>query len=895
MSEDPAPRATYRLQLNAGFTFDDAVRIAPYLSSLGVSHVYASPIQKARPGSAHGYDIVDHAQINPELGGEDGFRRFSSALSAAGLKLLLDIVPNHMGVGGSDNAWWLSTLEWGEQSPFARMFDIDWDRTGAKGKLVVPFLGKPYGEALRTGELQLRFDADEGSFSVWHWEHRFPVNPLDYRWILEWAQVAGGGGLDMRPLYKIAEDLRELAEAPRPVTREGRVERCERIKREIAAHAHASAHVRAAIDKAVAFACGDPRTPESFGALHRILERQSYRPAYWRVASTETNYRRFFDINSLAGVRAEDEAVFEATHALIFRLIAQGHVHGLRIDHVDGLADPKRYLQRLRDRLGTDFYILVEKILEPGEPLRDWPIAGTTGYETMAQLDGVFIARESEAAFSRLYEDVEGRQKEFTQQLRSTKLELLRGSFGSELESLVWDLKHAADADLVTSDFTADALRRALWEVIAALPVYRTYLDADEPKAADRALIAQAIADAKSTTSLDTSAAHDLIESFLLSPRDPERSPSRQILLDRITRRFQQLTGPVMAKSLEDTLFYRFARFVALNEVGGDPTRFGLSVEDFHAMNCERAGAWPHALVATATHDMKRGEDVRARLAALSHAPDVWTQIVSAAERVEGEAPDANDRYMLLQTIVGAWPTIWPNGDPVEAHDVLRERVTTYAIKALRESKRRSSWTSPDEAYEESARQWLQALLGLDGLQPVLAKHLPAIARAGEIVSLSRLVVKLTVPGVPDTYQGCEDGDFSLVDPDNRRKVDFAAHAASLDAASTGFGALKQALTATLLRDRAHAPRLYSKGAYEARPAPRPGWLAFSRRCEREHMFVAALTRPFEAQTSADVMQTLLHAFSPADGWSNLLQGHALDQRKHGGAALPAIVLRKSS
>ncbi|MBX9758237.1 MAG: malto-oligosyltrehalose synthase, partial [Beijerinckiaceae bacterium] len=632
MSDGDAPRATYRLQLNAGFTFDDAARIAPYLASLGVSHVYASPIQKARPGSSHCYDIVDHERINPELGGEDGLFRFSAALAASGLRLLLDIVPNHMGVGGADNAWWLSTLEWGEQSPYARMFDIDWDRAGANGKLVVPFLGKPYGEALRTGELQLRFDADEGSFSVWHWEHRFPINPLDYRWIFEWAQVAGGGGLDMRPLYEIAEELRELAEAPRPVTREGRVERCERIKRDIAFQAQSSAHVRAAIDTAVAFACGDPRTPQSFGALHRILERQSYRPAYWRVAAFETNYRRFFDINSLAGVRIEDEAVFEATHALIFRLVAEGHVHGLRIDHIDGLADPKTYLQRVRARVGSDVYVIVEKILEPGERLRGWPIAGTTGYDAMTQLDAIFVAHELEDAFTAHYEACAGVQPEFPTQLRNTKLELLRASFGSEMESLVRDLKHAAEADLVTSDFTADALRRALWEIIAALPVYRTYLDTDEPAHEDRVLIETAVAQAKSTTSLDTSAAHDLIETFLLSARDPQRSPSRQIQIDRIIRRFQQLTGPVMAKSLEDTLFYRYARFVGLNEVGGDPARFGLRIEDFHALNAVRAAAWPHSLVATATHDMKRGEDVRARLAALSHAPAAWSEIVQASE-----------------------------------------------------------------------------------------------------------------------------------------------------------------------------------------------------------------------------------------------------------------------
>ncbi|HEY8581125.1 MAG TPA: 4-alpha-glucanotransferase, partial [Beijerinckiaceae bacterium] len=399
----PPPRATYRLQLHAGFTFADAAKIAPYLAELGVSHVYASPIQTARPGSTHGYDIVDHDSVNPELGGEEGFRVFSQALRENGLKLLLDIVPNHMGVGGADNAWWLSTLEWGELSPHAAAFDIDWERLGANRRLVLPFLGKPYGQALREGELQLKFDAREGAFSVWHWEHRFPINPLDYRFLIEWAQVAGGAGAEMRPLLAISEELRELVDAPRPASREGRVERCEQLKRALARATARSPRIRAAIDAAVAFANGDVSAPESFGPLHRLLDRQSYRLASWRVATAEVNYRRFFDINALAGVRVEDEAVFEATHRLIFRLVAEGHVHGLRIDHVDGLADPQGYLQRLQQRVGPGFYVVVEKILEPGETLRPWPIAGTTGYEALNQLDGLFIASQNEERFDAIY------------------------------------------------------------------------------------------------------------------------------------------------------------------------------------------------------------------------------------------------------------------------------------------------------------------------------------------------------------------------------------------------------------------------------------------------------------------------------------------------------------
>lgn len=885
-----AVRAAYRLQFNAQFTFDEAARLAPYFASLGVSHIYASPIQTARPGSTHGYDIVDHAQINPELGGESGFAHLSGALARNGLKLLLDIVPNHMGVGGADNAWWLSVLEWGEQSPHAGVFDIDWERAGAERKLVLPFLGKPYGAALRDGELQLRYDEDEGSFSVWHWEHRFPVNPLDYRWLLEWAQVAGGGGLAMRPLYLIADELRELAEAPRPVTAEGRVARCERIKRDLAAHAKSSRAVREAIDKAVAFACGDPRTAESFAPLRRVIERQSYRPAFWRVASSEINYRRFFDINALAGVRAEDDAVFEATHALIFRLIDEGRVHGLRIDHVDGLARPAKYLASLRERLGPDFPIYVEKILEPGERLPDWPVAGTTGYEAMAELDSLFVAQSSETALSERYAAIDGARRDFATMLRETKLEIQRASFGSELATLASDVKRAADADLLTSDFTLDALRQAISEIIAALPVYRTYMENGAVQPVDRTLLTQAVDEAIAGTALETSTAHELVRALLLAPADANRSPSRQNVIERIVRRFQQLSGPVMAKSLEDTLFYRYGRWAGLNEVGGDPTRFGVDPAAFHGFNAERAHAWPDALTATATHDMKRGEDVRARLAALTHAPDVWIRLVASAERIEAEAPDARDRYMLLQTFAGAWPAGEDDDAPAEPDVALVGRFTAFAVKAVRESKRRSSWTAPDESYEAALGGWIEALLADARFRSTLRRDLPGVVRAGRRASLARLALKLTMPGAPDTYQGCEFEDLSLVDPDNRRAVDYAAREAALSAPGGGFSARKQALTATLLRERARTPALYARGDYRPLAEPRPGVICFERRFETERLVVAACIAPFADFDPQEVCETV----AEGDGWSNLLGQSALEQRERGGFSFPAVVLRKS-
>lgn len=890
MSPASAPRATYRLQFNAGFTFDDAAKIAPYLSSLGVSHVYASPIQKARAGSLHGYDIVDHSQINPELGGEDGFRRLSRALAENGLKLLLDIVPNHMGVGGADNAFWLSVLEWGEHSPSASMFDIDWDRFGANRKLVLPFLGKAYGAALRAGELQLRFDIEEGSFSVWHWEHRFPLNPLGYATILEWAQVSGGGGIAMRPLYQIAAELTDLSASDRPVTQEGRVQRCERIKLDLAAHAKSSRTIQEAIAKAVSFACGDPRTPESFVALHRLLSQQSYRLAYWRVARSETNYRRFFDINSLAGVRVEDEQVFKATHALLFQFISEGLIHGLRIDHVDGLADPKTYLERLRARLGPDFYLVVEKILEHGEALPDWPISGTSGYEAMTFLDKLFIARQSEPQFTSLYVAAVGEQPEFDAQLRPVKLELLRVSFGSELETLVSDIKRAADADLVTSDLTFDELRRAISEIVAALPVYRTYLGQAHVAPTDRALLTRAVEVAKGATALETTDAHELVQRLLLIQPDAQRSPFRQSLLDRIARRFQQLTGPVMAKSLEDTLFYRYARFVALNEVGGDPSRFGDAPDEFHAFNAERSRHWPHALNATATHDMKRGEDVRARLAALSFRPKARASLACAADMHDCDVPDANDRYMLLQTIVGAWPVDEPECMPRPADDEFRNRLCAYAVKAVRESKRRSSWTAPDEAYEASLQTWIEGLTRSKTFKETLSTELPSIALAGTQVSLARLVLKLTMPGVPDTYQGCEFDDYSLADPDNRRAVDFATREASLGIRQGGFAQTKQAIIATLLDDRASFPLLYAAGDYAALSLSRDDVVCFSRTYKSDIVVVAVSTDPYARIEEAEIAETLP---SPGD-WRNLLRGYALEQRERGRSGLPAIVLRKS-
>lgn len=833
----PPPRATYRLQLHKDFTFDDAARIAPYLARLGVSHVYASPIHRARPGSTHGYDIVHHGEINPELGGEAGFYRLSEALKAHGLGLVLDIVPNHMGVGGADNPWWLSVLEWGELSPAARAFDIDWERLGANRKLVVPFLAERYGDALDKGQLRLAFDAAEGSFSVWHYEHRFPLCPLSYPIILDRALVALGeiGTEASAKVLAASERLRTMAEETAPERRTGFAEESEVLKREIASAMAESPGLRVAIERAVNLINGTSGLPESFGTLHRILEAQSYRVAHWRMAASDINYRRFFDINGLAGLRIEEPEIFEEAHRTVFRLVREGRIDGLRIDHVDGLADPAAYLRALQDAVGPGFYIVVEKILDPEEKLRPWPIAGTTGYDALNLIDGVFVDGRAEETFGELYRRASGVERGYGALLRSAKTEILETSFASELEVLVSDLKRIADSDRHTRDLALNAIRRALVEIIARFPVYRSYLDDGETDPEDLRLIDETIAKAQRRSVLPDRTVHDFVRATLLGQVEAE-GPGRPDpeLPRRFRRRFQQLTGPVTAKSLEDTLFYRYVRLLPLNEVGGDPARFGIDREAFHTAVAERAKAWPAAMIASATHDTKRGEDARGRLLALSEMPEEWARAVERflaltepllADLEEVRAPDANDRLMLLQTLLGAWPhELLAGGADAAALEAFRARIEEYARKALREAKRHTSWVNVNEAYEEAALALVRALLAPGA--PVLEEFRPLarrLAHAGTIIGLARTALKCTLPGVPDIYQGTEFWDLSLVDPDNRRPVDYAARARALEGGADlaallrapADGRIKQQVLARLLHDRAAAPALYAEGSYE--------------------------------------------------------------------------------
>jgi (1->4)-alpha-D-glucan 1-alpha-D-glucosylmutase len=897
----PPPRATYRLQFHKDFTFDDAVRIVPYLAKLGISHVYSSPIHKARPGSAHGYDIVDHAAINPELGGEDGFRRLSDALKEHGLGLILDIVPNHMGVGGADNGWWLSVIEWGELSPHARAFDIDWERMGASHKLVLPVLGDRYGDALEKGDLKLAHEPEEGGFSVSHWEHRLPISPLTYPIVLDRALVAlddlqsPGGAIVMA----VSDRLRAMAEETIPERRAGFFEEAQRLKGQLAEAVAASPALKNAVDRAVTLINGSPGQPESFGTLHRILELQSYRLAHWRVAASDINYRRFFDINTLAGVRVEHPEIFEQTHRMVFRLIAEGRVQGLRIDHIDGLADPEGYVRAVQAAVGPGFYVVVEKILEPGERMRPWPVAGTTGYDVLNLIDGVFVDGSNAETFETIYRRISKLEGSYGELLRGAKAEILETSFASELEVLVSDLKRVADADRRTRDYTAYAMRRALIEVIARFPVYRSYLGDGAPTREDLVLVRDTIRRAKRSSALPDRTMHDFIAAALLGDVETE-GPGRPTpdLVRRFRRRFQQLTGPVMAKSLEDTLFYRYVRLVSLNEVGGDPAQFGGSIEAFHKLNAERLVDWPHAMIASATHDTKRGEDARGRLSALSEMPDAWADALERFERlcapylleVDGdEAPDGNDRYLLLQALLGAWPIELLGGETAEAVSSFRERIEGYVLKALREAKRHTSWVHGNEPYENAANALVGALLRPQS--KFLAEFRPLarrVAAFGVISGLARTTLKCTLPGVPDIYQGTEFWDLSLVDPDNRRPVDYDARARALEPraplhrllAEWRDGRVKQAVLTRILHDRAGSPALYAEGDYEplhAIGARADSVIAFTRTrgdealCVAVPRLVAGLVKNGGALEREAWGDTALPI--PAGRWRNILTG----------------------
>jgi (1->4)-alpha-D-glucan 1-alpha-D-glucosylmutase len=768
------PRATYRLQLNEDFTFSDAAELMPYLAELGISDLYVSPYLRARPGSTHGYDVVDPTSLNPELGGETEHGRLVEALEEHGMGQLLDIVPNHMGVAG-DNAWWSDVLENGPASAYAPFFDIDWcpaDREDLFGKVLLPVLGDHYRAVLEGGEITVV--SEDGSFSIKYYEHRFPIDAQTYPMILN--------GISPRE-DEYSPEIERLADAfgdlpGKDASGEKVAERATSaadLKAELAALCAKSPAVMGAIEERVLWLNGE----EGFAALHRLLEAQAYRLAYWRVGSDEINYRRFFAVNDLAGIRVEDPRVFEETHELILQLVKSGAVNGLRIDHPDGLRDPTEYLGRLHSAVveasGGPVYTLVEKILAHHERLpEDWPVAGTTGYEFTNLLNGLFVDPAGEDGMDEAYRGFIGRYPDFQDLLYECKHRVMRTMLASELNGLSRRLKRISEHGR-SHDFSLETLRDALSEVVAHFPVYRTYIVPGSISEADRRHLDLAVDGAKERSTGGDPRVFDFIRDVVL------RQGSEEGEALAFTSKFQQYTGPVMAKGMEDTALYIYNRLISLNEVGGEPEIFGVSVPEFHRLNAERLAHWPHSMLSTSTHDTKRSEDVRARIDVLSEISDEWRERVERwsqlndpfRREVEGDmAPSRNDEYFLYQTLLGAWPLGGPDAGEQEA---FRKRINAYMEKALREAQVRTTWTDPNERYERAVYAFVDALLSETNsfLQEEFLPFQRRVARAGALNSLSQSLLKLTVPGVPDVYQGNEIWDFSLVDPDNRRPVDF--------------------------------------------------------------------------------------------------------------------------
>lgn len=841
---DP-PVATYRLQFNRDFTFADAAAMVDYLHRLGISHIYASPYLKARPGSLHGYDIVEHDALNPEIGNEADHAALVAELHRHRMGQILDVVPNHMAVGGSDNAWWQDVLEHGEASRYAGYFDIDWrpaDPT-LHGRVLLPFLGDYYGKVLERGELCPVFDPESGTISVSYYGHCFPLDPRSY----PAALAAAPALLDASARARLGEVLAEFTALPPrgarlPVEGADRSEQARAAKRRLSGLCARHPEIGASIQRALAQLRGVPGDPSSFDALHELLEAQPWRPAFWQVATDQINYRRFFDINELAGLRVQCREVFDDTHRLVARLLAEGAVDGVRIDHPDGLADPQHYFERLQELAGRPLYVVAEKILAGWEHLpSEWPIAGTTGYDFAGVLNGLLVWPHSERRMNRIYRRFTGLGTLFDELLYERKKHIIRGILSAELSVLGNLLYRIAQDDRDTRDFTRHGLLDAITETVACFPVYRTYITADAVSAEDRRYVEWAIAQAIKRSPGISTDLYDWLHDTLLLADAPRMSAQARIDRLEFTRRFQQYTAPVIAKGMEDTAFYIYNRLVSLNDVGFDPRVWSVSLAAFHHHNRERLTGWPDAMICTSTHDSKRGEDTRARIDVLSEIPEAWQIHLSRWARINGArklivdgrpAPSRNDEYLLYQTLFGIWP-LEPEPDLGE----LRVRIEDYMIKAAREAKLHTSWMRPGAGYEEALRHFTAALLHDPGRNPFLADFIPFVAEyrvPGLLNGLSQTLLRLTAPGVPDTYQGCELWSCSLVDPDNRRPVDYAMRRNMLDElealiaaggrescarellGSLPDGRVKLYVTWLTLQARRTHAGLYGRGDYEA-------------------------------------------------------------------------------
>lgn len=771
------PRATYRLQFHKGFTLRDALALTPYLAELGVSHIYASPLLKARPGSTHGYDVCNPGELNPELGSEADLAELVRALKEKGMGLVLDIVPNHMGIGGRENPWWWDALKHGQKSWHAGHFDIDWNSRDPRlrRKVLAPVLGSRYEEVLAKGELKVSME--DGEAVLRYYDNVFPIDP------------------ETLPEEQRAEDYFKSIQ-------------------------------------------GDPR------GLDELIQRQHYRLTFWRHGDKELNYRRFFSITTLAGVRVEFKEIFENTHERILDWYRRGYLDGLRVDHPDGLRDPEGYLRRLREA-APEAWIVVEKILEPGEKLpAEWPIEGTTGYDFMSRAGGLLIDPEGEAPLSRFYEEFTGEPGRCEAIVREKKLSILREVLAAEVNRLADLLVEIATDNWDFRDFSREELREGLIEFAACFPVYRTYVQAKERRLdfAGMQWIETAAGAARRNRPDLPESLFALFQKLLLL----ELSGPFEV---EFVMRFQQLTGPAMAKGVEDTTFYCFNRMLALNEVGGDPAHFGLGVEKFHRITGEFAKAWPQSMLGTSTHDTKRSEDVRARLSLISEMPEEWAAAVKRWSGInekhrQGRWPDRNAEYSYYQNLVGAWP-------------ISAERAAAFMEKASREAKQHTNWTDADPEYDKALREFVERTLADREFTAEIEKFTARLLVPGRVNSLALTLLKLAAPGVPDIYQGTEFWDLSLVDPDNRRPVDYEARRKALEGLMAEFGGnageggwqhlietehAKQFLIWRVLQFRAAHPEPFEKGDYRPLKAEGPKAkhiVAFAREHHGERILAA--------------------------------------------------------
>ncbi len=818
------PRATYRVQFNKNFTFKQAIELVDYWRELGISHLYASPILKAREGSLHGYDAVDPEQINPDLGTEDDFLLLVKKLKESDIRIFLDIVPNHMCISQAENKWWLDLLENGPSSSFADYFDIQWHSLKAINdeKIILPVLDQLYGKALESKKIQVRYH--DGNFYITLYNYELPTNmkswPIIFAPILALIQQKfPNEKILISELKSFIHDLEQVSDKAM-------------FKKRLEQMIQFYPLLENLLKDQLELMNGQKDVSSSFELLENFLDLQYYRLCFWRVANEEINFRRFFDIVEYAGIRTELPKVYEATHKKIIEYAQQGCIDGLRIDHIDGLWDPKNYLLQLQQSLGTPKYVIAEKILTGDEPLReDWPLEGTVGYDYLNFVNGLFIASANKQEFWDTYQKFTGVSTYVADLYYECKKLTLEVSLSSELHMLTHHLETIASRHRSSKDFTSKNLISALRDVIACFPVYRSYIQAQthEIGEEDRLIIKTALRRARKRHSNINDAVYDFIEEvlFLKHPEDLEKQWIEE--REDFVMRFQQLTGPIMAKGIEDTAFYRFYPLSSLNEVGNELHRFGVSIEEFHKMNQLKMEKWPHSLLASTTHDTKRSEDVRARINVLSELPNEWEAKLAEwhemnarlkEEHREELIPNCNEEYLLYQTLFGSWPLHELGEKELLSY---KERIKGYMEKAVREAKINSSWINPQPTYEQKLFEFVDRILKPEShFFKSFTQFSTSLFEFGLLNSLAQTLLKFTSPGVPDTYQGNEIWDFSLVDPDNRRPVDYSIRQEMLKdlpplselLKSPYDGRIKLYLIKKILDFRKGNPHVFDRGEY---------------------------------------------------------------------------------